>query len=190
MTHIARGTLLTFDPATWLAMVLLDGADTEAQIPVAQGIDPGSLVVDANLAVLIFDGGGTNTDDACVVGVYGAVGGSPVYTKVSPGVANSWLKNYRIQSLANNGQAALLSDNLAALGWVIVINFNDATGAMFQLRGATHTTQLLLDPIGVFSNTAGTAAKTNAYWSAGNTRYEIENKTGGVRSYDVLYFGE
>ena len=68
---VRRGTVLTFDPSAWTAQVLLDGADAESQIPVGQWVPSGMLAAEAEVAVLIF--GGTNTDDAVVLGPYGAV---------------------------------------------------------------------------------------------------------------------
>jgi hypothetical protein len=212
MTQVRRGTVLSFNPATWTALVLLQGSDVESQMPVGQWIPASQMAVNAEVAVLVFEPESTNTDDAVVLGAYGAVGTLDTLTpsainvgtstgsgpgvirasdKIIPGDTSnsSWIKNYAIAGLGNNAVAALMSDNLSALGIVFVINFNDAALAIYELRGATHTTQEIADPIGVFTNAAGGAASTNIYWSAGNARYEIENKTGGVRTYFILYFG-
>jgi len=70
--EVRRGTLLSFDSSAWTALVLLDGADTEAQLPVAQWIPSAMLTADSELAVLVF--GGTDTDDGLVLGPYGAAG--------------------------------------------------------------------------------------------------------------------
>ena len=69
---VVHGTLLSFDSSTWLAMVLLEGADAEAQIPVAQFVPPAHLVAGVEVAVLLL--AATNTDDAVVLGAYGSAG--------------------------------------------------------------------------------------------------------------------
>ena len=69
--EVRRGTVLSFDTATWTALVLLDGADLEAQMPVGQWIPSAMMAADADVAVLVM--GQTNTDDGVVLGPYGAV---------------------------------------------------------------------------------------------------------------------
>lgn len=65
----------------------------------------------------------------------------------------------------------------------------DATRhAIYSLRGAANTTAEIADPVAVFTPTAGTAASTNIYWSAGNSRYELQNNTGATRTYAILIF--
>lgn len=60
-------------------------------------------------------------------------------------------------------------------------------GGMF-LRGSAQAVYEVFDPQGEFSNTAGTASSINIYWSAGNARYELENKRGGARDFLVVIF--
>src|SRR5436190_1757682 len=69
--EVRRGTVLSFSASDWTAMVYLDGADAEAQIPVGQWVPSAMMAVDSEVAVLVF--GGTNTDDALVLGPYGVV---------------------------------------------------------------------------------------------------------------------
>lgn len=69
--EVRRGTVVSFSASDWTALVLLDGADLEAQMPVGQWIPSSMMAADAEVAVLVF--GGTNTDDGVVLGPYGAV---------------------------------------------------------------------------------------------------------------------
>jgi hypothetical protein len=99
--------------------------------------------------------------------------------KVQPGnVAVSYTANL-VGSIANNGVAALGMSNFG----FALLHIGGAA-ALFAINGSNHTTTEISDPSGVFSATAGTASSLNVYWSAGNSRYEIENKRGstiGVR---------
>jgi hypothetical protein len=69
--EVRRGTVLSFSASDWTALVMLDGADAESQIPVGQWVPASMMVAAAEVAVLVF--GDTNTDDAVVLGPYGAV---------------------------------------------------------------------------------------------------------------------
>jgi hypothetical protein len=72
VASIHRATLLSFDVTTYTAMVLIEGADNEAQIPVSQWLPPALLVPNVEAAVVLFDS--TNTDDGLLVAIYGSVG--------------------------------------------------------------------------------------------------------------------
>lgn len=71
MSRVRRGTVLSFSATDWTALILLDGADFEAQIPVGQWIPSAMMTATSEVAVLVF--GDTDTDDAVVLGPYGAV---------------------------------------------------------------------------------------------------------------------
>jgi len=71
MPDVRRGTLLSFSSTDWTALVMLEGADVESQIPVGQWVPSGMMVAASEVAVLVF--GSTDTDDAIVLGPYGAV---------------------------------------------------------------------------------------------------------------------
>ena len=68
---VLRGTLLTFDPSTWTAAVLLEGSDAETVMPVAEWVPAGLLDAADEVAVVVF--GGTNSDDGLILGPYGGV---------------------------------------------------------------------------------------------------------------------
>jgi len=71
MSQILRGTILSFDSATWTAAVLLDGSDAETVMPVGEWVPAAMLDAADEAAVLIF--GGTNNDDGLILGPYGSV---------------------------------------------------------------------------------------------------------------------
>lgn len=102
--------------------------------------------------------------------------------RVGVGQSNSFVdgKNHTI---ANNG-VAQVANTVGAWGILLVLNGTSGELALFALKGGAHATAEISDPGGVFSVTAGTAG-TNIYWSAGNARYEIENKTGAQVVYNV-----
>jgi hypothetical protein len=87
----------------------------------------------------------------------------------------------------NNGVLDLGTN--AVQGILTVLEVTNGNYAMFTLRGGTNSTQEITDPSGVFTGTAGTPASTNVYWSAGNTRYELQNTTGGTVTYRLFLIG-
>lgn len=89
-------------------------------------------------------------------------------------------------TLANDGTAAIGGTSTTA--FVAVIGKNDGC-ALFFLNGSAHTVNEISDPGSIFSTTATTGSSTNVYWSAGNSRYEIENKRGSSLDYVVIPLG-
>ena len=88
-------------------------------------------------------------------------------------------------SLANN---AVSQYDQAMCGiWTIVTD--EGNVGTFGIRGANHVVDVISDAAGVFSNTGGAGAKTNVFWSAGNSAYEIENKRGSTRKYKISLAG-
>ncbi|MFA5863500.1 MAG: right-handed parallel beta-helix repeat-containing protein [Phycisphaerae bacterium] len=79
-------------------------------------------------------------------------------------------------SLANNGTAPLLSHS----GFVTIMDLTNRYLGTFVQRGASNATVKISDPSSKFSITAGTTSRINFYYSAGNSRYEVQNKTGGA----------
>jgi hypothetical protein len=257
MATVRRGTVLSFDSATWLALVQLDGADVESQMPVGQWVASAMMVADAEVAVLLFDP--TNTDDGVVLGPYGAVslwnfpaisgaangqlligngagmvlavligtanrvtvtngagtitlsgpqdlgtGSSPTFSALNLGTAsgaaagqlrtsdalylnqsNASFWQTDINALANNGIAQVTS-SAASVALLFIINSTDGTFAIYTAQGAVHATQEISDPSAKFTNAAGGAASVNIYWSAGNARYELENKLGSTKNFRVF----
>jgi hypothetical protein len=89
--------------------------------------------------------------------------------------------------LADNATAEIAP---ASSQGMLFVNDSEGLGAQFHLRGTYNTTTEVADPVGVFSVTATTGSSTNVYWSAGNSRYEIENKRGATRRYRILLIGK
>lgn len=106
----------------------------------------------------------------------------------SAGAQNSFRLGMKHHAaLANNGVAQL--GNLADfVGLVFVYDRSSAVMAIYSCNGGLHTTTEIQDPSGTFTITATNAGTTNIYWSAGNSRYELENKRGGARDYYVYLF--
>jgi hypothetical protein len=96
---------------------------------------------------------------------------------------------------ANNGYELTLADAAVAslgpietAGMLTVID-SEYLSAIFNLRGTNATTSEVSDPVGVYSASSGTASSTNVYWSAGNSRYEIQNLRGATRKYKIVLNG-
>lgn len=90
-------------------------------------------------------------------------------------------------TLANNGTAQLTNESGNAISLVFIVDAGGA-GAIYLLTGGNHITSEISDPLNAYSPTAGTGGLTNIYWSAGNSRYEIENKRGGSLTFQVFIF--
>lgn len=101
-------------------------------------------------------------------------------------VTSGNLSMRQVEGLTNNSTAAFVTGQPTAMVFVID---NGGDMAIFQVKGGLNSTVKLLDVTGAYTITSGTAGKYNVYWSAGNSRYEIENKVGATRSFRMLIFG-
>lgn len=106
---------------------------------------------------------------------------SPVLTTVTAGTFGSTATS---GTLVSNDPQTVLNDGIVALGddtirgFLFVINSTSGAQALFTLNGAGHAAVEVADPAGIYTVTAGSASSINVYWSAGNNRYELENKRG------------
>lgn len=107
-------------------------------------------------------------------------------TTVRDSAGYAYFREKSIVNLADNG-VSLLADVAEVNGMIFVTNASQGYSAMFICRGGYNVTVEAFDPSGQFSITAGTAG-TNVYWSAANSRYELENKVGFAISYAVFMF--
>ena len=72
------------------------------------------------------------------------------------------------------------------VGCLLIVRSTDNVG-VFLLDTGTVTE--LHDPDTAFSVAAGTSSKVNVYWSSGNSRFEVQNKSGGARNISITYLG-
>lgn len=102
--------------------------------------------------------------------------------------------NLRFRSLqlsATVGSTAALlhtADGAGTLGIVYIIDQQDNAIGVFHLRGTSHVVSLLHNTPGDFNTTPGLGTGVNVYWSTANLQYEIENRRGAIRNFDILYF--
>lgn len=98
--------------------------------------------------------------------------------------------NFRMRTfvVANNAVAQLL-DTADPFAFCIIMS-TEGAGAFYECRGGIHGTAEVADWASIYSPTAGTASSNNVYWSAGNARYELENKRGSTFTYYVFYFAD
>lgn len=88
--------------------------------------------------------------------------------------------------VANDGVTGIGGTNTTA---VVMIATSEGAVAIYALNGGNHSVAEISDPSGVFTAAAGGASSTNIYWSAGNTRYELQNKRGSSVTYRVIPLG-
>lgn len=114
---------------------------------------------------------------------------SPSYLLDVAGQARAQGFVTNIVTVANNAVAQLCQT--ASPDGIVAIKTQNANVslALFTVSGTGHTTEKTVDNSNGFSITATTATKTNIYWSAGNSRYEIENKSGGSLTYIITLLG-
>lgn len=91
--------------------------------------------------------------------------------------------NGNFQSIANT---AVIDLGMIDFGFAFVQAASLA--GIFAINGSTHTTVEISDPSNVYSATAGTANSINIYWSAGNSRYELENRRGSTINARIWLF--
>lgn len=84
--------------------------------------------------------------------------------------------------------AVLGIGSLTTTGLFVVTSRNNAS-ALYFLNGTNNNTTEISDPSGLYSVTAGNAGTLNIYWSAGNSRYEIENKIAAPQTIQFLRVG-
>lgn len=90
-----------------------------------------------------------------------------------------------VVTLANNATAALCQTNSPT--GVVSIAVSGTTAAAVYVVSNTSTAELS-DPSASFTPTAG-GGTYNVYWSAGNSRYEIENRSGGSKTFYITLLG-
>lgn len=81
------------------------------------------------------------------------------------------LSSNRVSSTVNTA----MSLGATAEGFLFIEAEGDQAGAIFYLRGGGNGTTLISQFGNIWSVTAGSNAHFNVYWSAGNSRYELEN---------------
>lgn len=89
-------------------------------------------------------------------------------------------------TVANAGTVSLGPNTMAGL---LTVVDSEGISAQFLIRGTNQTTNEAIDPVNVFSASAGTASSTNVYWSAANSRYELQNLRGASRNYKIVFVG-
>jgi len=129
--------------------------------------------------------GGLNVGTATGAGT-GEVRASERVSADGQGAAFALRQN--VLSIANNA-VAQLGKTASFFGLVTVMNTANGRIAVYEIQGGAHVVAEVTDLGGVFTPTAGNAGTTNIYWSVGNARYEIENKTGGSVNYNIYYVG-
>lgn len=94
----------------------------------------------------------------------------------------------RTMTIADNAVAQLFHDAGETYGAIVfIIDTGGGYSASFTTRREAHQTFEVMDANGAYSVTAGTAGAFNIYWSATNSRYEIENKRGTTRTLSIFY---
>lgn len=108
----------------------------------------------------------------------------------SGGFTELWVYNAmsssgaQLSSAAHGGEPIVLTDTLVSpicddtyCGFVRISTSQDS-GAVFFLRGGTHSAEEIIDVDGQFSKTKDTASSLNVYWDVGTARYVIQNLRG------------
>lgn len=89
------------------------------------------------------------------------------------------------QTIASGAGGTYDFPNGATAEGILVINARDRNAAaLFLMRGGTGSVVLISDILGnEFTHTAGTASRTNVYWTG--SAYRIQNNTGASCTYDL-----
>lgn len=115
---------------------------------------------------------GINTGGLNVATLGAGVGDIYLAGELRPGGSTA-AYNAKVATVANNANAAI---GITTFGLLFITAGGKA--AIYVINGSLHTTIEISDPSAGYTPTATTAGGINIYWSAGNSRYEVENKTG------------
>jgi hypothetical protein len=128
-----------------------------------------------------------NTVPGSGVNIYRRTGEIQTQSFIAP-VTSGDLMRYRakIQRSMADSTVAQLGQKASFIGFVTVVDRASARIGQFEIQGGLNATTLIYNGGSFFSTTAATASKINVYWSAGNSRYEIENKRGGTRDIQIF----
>lgn len=91
------------------------------------------------------------------------------------------------QVIADSAVISLGTD--AVRGFLFIINHTNGAQALFTLNGTGNAAVEISDPAGIYTVTAGTSSSINVYWSAANSRYELENKRGVSITLSLIRLG-
>lgn len=92
---------------------------------------------------------------------------------------------YNTVSLDDAGKAAISTTDVVE-GLALVIDETNNTQGAFFLQGAGNAAVEFGETGTAYGTTEDNDGTTNIYWDAGNSRYEINNETGGTVSYRVI----
>jgi Pectate lyase superfamily protein len=106
---------------------------------------------------------------------------SGTYTEIFETTLGSNVKVLAVDAVLGIGSST-------TTGLFVVTSRNNST-ALYTLNGTNNTTTEISDASGLYTPTAGNVGTLNIYWSAGNSRYEIQNKIGSEQSIQFLRIG-
>jgi hypothetical protein len=109
-------------------------------------------------------------------------------------LANSGTYNEIFETTLGSKANVLAIDAVLGIGastttGLFVVTSRNNTTALYSLNGTAGTTTEISDASGLYSPTVGNAGTLNIYWSAGNSRYEIQNKIGSEQTIQFLRAG-
>ncbi len=129
---------------------------------------------------------GTNPATA---GTYNLPNSGSIFSRNSGNSADSGQVFMRDSgSIADNGTVNLTIGGITNVHGLLLVLDSQETMAAFALAGSAHLTSELFDPFAGYSVTAGTDPGINVYWSAGNSRYELENRVGSAATFQLYYW--
>lgn len=92
-------------------------------------------------------------------------------------------------TMALNAQRQMCSLSVEPTGIFFIIDASAGVCGIFTCDGGGHHVIVVnSSPAGYITNVAGNAGTLNIYWSAGNARYELENKQGANHEIVIVSF--
>lgn len=100
---------------------------------------------------------------------------------------NALLSRLEFQSITlGDTEKAAISATDAVMGTFFVHDTTNDTSGVYALQGDGNAATNVSAAGGTYGTSEGTDASINVYWDAGNSRYEIENQTGGEATFEVI----
>lgn len=92
---------------------------------------------------------------------------------------------YKSHTLSDSGKAALVDTDKPS-GLALIIDTDNNTQAAYFIQGGGNAVSELGETGTAYDTTEGSDGTTNIYYDSTNSRYEINNESGGEVTYEVI----
>lgn len=99
-------------------------------------------------------------------------------------------RNKESHTLADAGKAGLNGGAADETVVAHIINVDDGESASVLLDASNDAAKIQSQTNSTFGTTEDNDTTTNVYWDGDNSQFELNNETGGEKTYDVTFEGQ